>query len=143
MAYGDRLNFRDERTGRFRRPQPYEKNRYFKVDTLSRGLANFMFKTQNGMAEIANEFADELLQYAQDHAPWQDQTGDARAGLQTAAVLRNESLEVELYHTVEYGIWLEVRWGGKYAIIIPSVEAMGTKLLQKMDGLIGEITYYD
>ena len=138
----NRHNFHDRRTGRFRKAAAWEKNRFFRVDTLSRGLANFTFKTLDQIADDANEFAAEMLKYAKNNAPWTDQTGDARAGLDTAVTLDNDTLEVFLFHTAEYGQWLEVRWGGKYAIIIPTVETMGTKLLAKMNNTIGEITYY-
>lgn len=139
----ERHNFTDKRTGRFRKAAPYEKNRFFKIDTLSRGLANFTFKSADQMIEYANEFADELRQYAQDNAPWQDRTGDARVGLDTAVIMDNQTLEIQLYHTVEYGIWLEIRWGGQYAIIIPTIETMGPRLFDKMNNMFGEITYYD
>jgi hypothetical protein len=141
MAYNDR--FRDERTGRFRKPSPREKNEFFRVDTLSKGIANFAFKTANGMAEIATQFADDLVEYARANAPWADRTGWAREGLDATVFLRNESLEIELYHQAEYGIWLEVRWGGYYAIIIPTVETMGPQLLDRMNNILGEIVYYD
>lgn len=141
MPYSDRVNYRDKRSGKFRRPAKHEKNRFFRIDTLSQGIANFAFKTGNGMGEIANDFADQLVSYAVANAPWEDRSGDARAGLQAAVTLENESLEIDLYHTIDYGLWLEVRWGGKYAIIIPTVEAMGPKLLAKMDNLLGEIWY--
>lgn len=144
MPYNSRVRWRDERSGRFRRPLDYEKNEYWKVDTLFRGLANFSFKSAERMAQVAaNDFADALVEYARKNAPWQDRTGDARAGLQSAVTLYNNSLEVDLYHTVEYGLWLEVRWGGRYAIIIPTVETMGPRLLEMWRGMFGEIIYYD
>jgi len=143
MPYGKRIKFKDERTGRFRRPQPYERNRHFQVDTLSSGIANFQFRTANEMADIAGDFAEELLEYARANAPWSDRTGDARGGLDYEVSLRNESLEVSLFHTVDYGIWLEIRWGGKFAIIIPTVEQKGSELLARMDNMLSEIIYYD
>ena len=142
MGWSNRHNFHDRRTGRFRKASPWEKNNFFRVDTLSRGLASFTFKTLDRMADDAASFAGELLDYARQNAPWEDRSGDARAGLDTSVVVENESLEIYLFHTVEYGQWLEIRWGGKYAIIIPTVETMGTKLLAKMNNTIGEITYY-
>jgi hypothetical protein len=30
-----------------------------------------------------------------------------------------------LSHSVNYGIWLEIRWQGKYAIIIPTLQRYG------------------
>lgn len=141
MAYGE-VTFRDKR-GRFRSPKKYEKNKYFEVDTLTEGLANFQFKTMDRMSEIAVEFAGELLDYARQNAPWNDRTGDARGGLSSEVTAENESLEIQLYHTVTYGIWLEIRWGGKYAIIIPTVEQKGAELFDRMDNILGEIIYYD
>lgn len=143
MPYNERVKFRDNRTGRFRRAQPYERNRHFQVDTLSSGLANFQFKTANGMADIAQEFAGELVDYARKNAPWNDRTGDARDGLETEVRLENDSLEIDLYHTISYGIWLEIRWGGRYAIIIPTVEQKGSELLDRMNNMLSEIIYYD
>lgn len=142
MAYSD-IVFKDNRTGRFRKAAPYERNKYFKIDTLSKGIASFAFKTADGMGEVANDLADALVEYARTHAPWEDRTGEAREGLEAAVTLENHSLEVDLYHTVDYGIWLEVRWGGKYAIIIPTIEAIGPKLLAGFDHLLSEIVYYD
>ena len=142
MAWNNKHNFRDRRTGRFRKAASWEKNNFFKVDTLSRGLANFTFKTLDQMAGDASSFAEEMLDYARKNAPWTDRTGEARAGLDTAVAIDNDTLEVFLFHTAEYGQWLEVRWGGKYAIIIPTVETMGIRLLAKMNNTLGEIIYY-
>lgn len=133
--------WRDNRTGHWRSPARYERNPHFTIDTLSRGIANFTFKTMNEIGEIASDLADELVNYARDNAPWDDRTGDARAGLEAETSLENGEVNVDLYHTVEYGIWLEVRWGGRYAIIIPTIEALGPRLLEKMDRMIGEIWY--
>lgn len=136
------VKFRDDRSGQWRSARHYERNKHFKVDTLSKGLASFVFKTMDRWAEVANDFADELRQYAHDNAPWNDITGDARAGLETAALVYNGGLQVDLYHTVEYGIWLEVCLAGKYAIIIPSIETMGNRLFDKMEHTLSEIVYY-
>ena len=56
------------------------------------------------------------------NAPWHDNTGNARAGLMTK---HEKEPMVEhrliLYHTVNYGVWLEVRFSGRYAIIGPTM----------------------
>jgi len=134
--------WRDKRTGRFRKPLPHERNQFFETDTLSKGLANFSFKSGNEMADIAADFAQELVDYAQRNAPWSDRTGEARAGLTAEVELENETLDINLFHTVYYGLYLEVRWGGKYAIIIPTIEVMGPQLLDRLNNMFGEIVYY-
>lgn len=139
----DRVTFHDNRNGRFRKAGSFERNRFFKVDTLSKGMANFVPKTGTMMAEEAQDFAAELVEYAQQNAPWQDRTGEARAGLSSEVEIENEVLNISLFHTVSYGLWLEIRWGGKYAIIIPTVEQMGARLFDRFTNKLSEIQYYE
>lgn len=75
-------------------------------------------------------------------ARWNDQTSNARNGL--AARYAGSDGKVHglvLFHQVPYGIWLEVRFDGRYAIIMPTVQATGPKVmatLQKiLDGFPG------
>jgi hypothetical protein len=55
------------------------------------------------------------------NARWTDRTTNARNGL--SAIRNNESDggSLVLFHVVPYGIWLEVRWSGRYAIIGPTM----------------------
>lgn len=116
----------------------------FTTNTLERGLAQFDIKMIEGIEEVALDFAVELLDYAKANAPWNDRTGAARAGLDVAVDIgRNENLVISLFHTVDYGQWLEVRWGGKYAVIIPTIERKGTDLLVKMRGMMDRIIFYE
>lgn len=75
--------------------------------------------------------AREIEIYAQTHAPWSDRTGNARYGL--TAEVRNEGGEIviELYHTVDYGQWLELIQDGRFAIIMPTLEALGPEILKR------------
>lgn len=114
----------------------------FTTDTLSAGIANFVFKTREVMEEQAVKFAEELQEYAQKNAPWDNRTGDARAGLDTEVEATDRLLSVSLFHTVDYGIWLEIRWNGRYAIIIPSVEKKGSELLERWEGILDRTVYY-
>ena len=111
--------------------------------TLDEGIRQFEFKTRQGMIEFAEEFAKELQQYAQTQAPWNDRTGDARGGLEAAADSEGDIIGIQLYHTVDYGIWLEVRWSGQYAVILPSIERKGPDLLDKMKRMMDGIIYYE
>lgn len=84
--------------------------------------------------------ATKVQDYARKNAPWTDQTANARGGLFAEYSGSGTYHEIRLYHTVPYGIWLEVRWAGKYAIIAPTIKAERarimeglTKLLDKMD----------
>jgi hypothetical protein len=57
-------------------------------------------------------------------ARWTDRTGNARSGLTAIADnSRSQSwhYEIVLFHSVPYGIWLEVRFAERYAIIKPTI----------------------
>lgn len=122
----------------------FQSSKGYFTSTLERGLAQFEIKMIEGMQEIAEEFANELVDYAQSNAPWDDRTGAARAGLSSDVEIgRGQDLVVSLFHTVDYGVWLEVRWGGRYAIIMPTVENKGPELLARMKGMMDRIIFYD
>jgi hypothetical protein len=147
MPYGDRVDFKDNR-GRYRKARGFEKNQFFNTryftlkGTLLTGIAQFEFKTGDGVAEAMVKFAGKLQDYARDNAPWEDQSGDARRGLTASVVADDEEMTLTLQHTVEYGIWLEIRWGGRYAIIVPTIEQLGPEIYEEMRGMCGEIIYY-
>lgn len=76
---------------------------------------------------------------ARNNAPWQDQTGNARNGLFAEAYREKESMGIVLYHTMEYGIWLEVKNSGQYAIILPTVREMGPVVMNSIRGVMNRI----
>lgn len=118
-------------------------NGWFTSSTLYEGIGQFRIKNLRKMEQIAHDLARDMLDYAKTNAPWNDRTGDARSGLGTEVELGiRDELVVSLFHTVDYGIWLEVRWGGKYAIIDPTIDVMGPRLLLRMQHMMNGIVYY-
>lgn len=78
--------------------------------------------------------------YMRLRAPWNDDTGNARAGLHAATErLRLIRYAVILAHTVSYGIYLETRHGGRYRIIEPSLRHGGDELMRDVSRLFAEI----
>lgn len=64
------------------------------------------------------------------NAKWTDHTANARNGLKAIPERKGaSSFVITLTHSVPYGIWLEVRWSGKYGIIPESVRQGGTELM--------------
>jgi hypothetical protein len=85
-----------------------------------------------GLAVYTTGFAVRVQEYAQENAPWADRTGEARQGLKAIGEQRLTTYSIILFHTVDYGIWLEVRWDGRFAIIIPTIEVMGPELMSEL-----------
>ncbi|QGJ90058.1 hypothetical protein HWC80_gp017 [Mycobacterium phage Indlulamithi] len=86
---------------------------------------------------IAGQFLyakDEAVGFAKLNAPWTDRTGNARAGIHgdVKVINQGEAFELLLAHTVYYGIWLEVRFSGRYAILMPTINYIGALLLQRI-----------
>lgn len=72
--------------------------------------------------ESFKDSAPGLEATAQANAPWEDQTGEARAGLHTSVDNADGVVSLALEHGVDYGLWLEVIQNGKFAIILPTLE---------------------
>lgn len=75
--------------------------------------------------------AGEVLAYARDNAPWNDRTGAARAGLSVEVYEEAGEIVLELFHTVDYGEWLEVIQNGQFATIMPTLEVFATQIFNR------------
>lgn len=73
---------------------------------------------------------DQMVEYAQPNAPWTDRTGDARRELHGDVINDGQFYGITLRHgeSIDYGKWLEIRWGGRYAIIMPTQLLFAPKL---------------
>jgi hypothetical protein len=93
---------------------------------------------------IAGQFlyhANEATTFAKINAPWTDRTGNARAGLHSDVQVINggDAFELTVAHSVPYGIWLEIRFSGRYAIIMPTVNYIGQLMLGRIASSINKM----
>lgn len=71
-----------------------------------------------------------------DNAPWQDQSGDARALLSAKATpVRPGISEILLSHGVTYGLFLEIAHQGRYAILPQTMDNFSRVLERDMQRL--------
>lgn len=94
---------------------------------LSGNLKGLNRRNQAAMVATAKLFAPRIQAHMRNNASWTDQTGNARNGLFTSVQVSKNQTAIVLYHSVPYGVWLEVRWDGKYAIINPSIQYWAPK----------------
>lgn len=107
--------------------------------SLVRGVKEFSPKLDRVIAGAVDYTGTEAVGQARANARWQDRTGNARNGL---GVEYNHQPMVRhgfaLYHSVPYGIWLEVRWSGKYAIIKETTQRAFKSLMGRVrSGMVG------
>lgn len=82
--------------------------------------------------EVMEKNADRVVSSAQRNAPWTDRTGNARAGLESRVWNDGGIITLSLFHTVEYGLWLEVIQNGRFSIIMKTLEEEAPSLLREV-----------
>lgn len=100
---------------------------------------------------IERQYADELLRrirrlmaeaapQAEAHmkttAPWRDRTGQARKLLMAQTVDDGDHITLYLIHGAAHGIWLELRYGGKYAVIVPTTHEFAARIRTRLQGIM-------
>jgi len=71
-------------------------------------------------------------------APWTDRTGDARRKLKATVETTGRATTLTLAHGVEYGKWLELAHGGRWAIVGPTTMAAGPRVMSQLRGLMAK-----
>jgi hypothetical protein len=91
-------------------------------DSLSPSLKKLFPAIDAGVDLAFDYMAPRAASYARQNAPWTDRTGNARNGLR-AVHEKTPMVEHRLivFHSMPYGLWLEIRWSGRYAIIAPTL----------------------
>jgi hypothetical protein len=108
-------------------------------DGLSKNLKQGPAKVKRAAMITAQRMAPEVEAYMKNNAPWTDRTGNARNGLAAHAYQDGDEIGILLYHQVSYGIWLEIANAGKYAIINPTIDTMGPRVMQQYHNLLERI----
>jgi hypothetical protein len=75
----------------------------------------------------------EATAHMKNYAPWTDRTGNARSGLHAQEHFGPNVAELVLAHSVSYGIWLETRWNGRYAVLWPTSLYIGSLILSRLE----------
>jgi hypothetical protein len=84
----------------------------------------------------AQSMSPEVENFMKTNAPWQDQTGNARNGLTARPYREGDEVGIVLSHSVFYGIFLESRFSGRYAIIQPTIDEMGPRVMRRYERLL-------
>ena len=93
-------------------------------------------KIKRAMVASAGLSATQAESFMRSEAPWTDRTGLARAGLRAQVMVSTNKVALVMYHSVPYGVFLEVRWGGKYGIIPATMAAVGPFWVQALSRIM-------
>jgi len=108
----------------------------FDLGDLESGLSTFDRRFEPMIDAVISRQAIVAQGWMKDNARWNDRTGNARAGLRAIPGRDDSSWVIDLVHSMAYGIWLEVRFSGRYAIIAPALQTQGAALMRNIEGLL-------
>jgi hypothetical protein len=100
----------------------------FLRNSMASGIALAAVAVPKHLEAEVLDVAVEALDYAKANAPWGDRTGDAREGLDSDVYWEGHTIVWDMFHTVDYGLYLETRWNAKYAIIMPTLEMFSNQI---------------
>jgi hypothetical protein len=107
---------------------------------LAKAVEQYGEKVLVAVAAVAQYVATEMQNDAKQNAPWTDRTGNARAGLFGTAEADFARKVVVLYlshgATLNYGVFLELAHGGKYAIIMRTMQSHYNELMQMLHDVL-------
>jgi len=110
------------------------------VGPLQKNLKNLPSDFNRALDIYMRGQAPKVQDYMRHNAPWTDQTGNARNGLFARYnKLSDTHYQIVVFHTMPYGIWLEVRFAGQYRIIVPTINGEGKRIMQGLTGLFGKM----
>lgn len=112
-----------------------------KDEGLGRGLNSGADKVNREIMARMQYFAPRIEGDMKTSAPWTDRTANARNGLAARAFHDDPEMGIILYHQVPYGIYLETRFSGRYAIVNPSIDKWGPIVLQGLNGTMEKIQF--
>lgn len=105
----------------------------FDFSGLSKAMREYLPAIDAGVDLAMDSMVPVAETYMRENAPWTDRTGNARNGLR--AVHEAEPMvhhDLVVFHTMPYGLWLEVRFSGRYAILFPTLKAIAPDLMERI-----------
>lgn len=114
----------------------------FQDSDLKKKMDKMSTKLGVAILMYASTQAQVLEAYMKSNRPWRDRTFAAKNRLNTKVSRPNsDTIRITLAHGVEYGIWLELAHEKKYAIILPTLNLQGPKVIEGMNNLLNQIKF--
>ena len=95
-------------------------------DELATAVDRYGDQVLTAVTAVAQYIATQMQNAAKQNAPWTDRTGNARSGIFGTAErdVAQRIVTIYLSHgaTLDYGQYLELSNGGRYAVIMRTIE---------------------
>lgn len=108
---------------------------------LAAAVERYGDRVLRAVAAVAQYVATEMQNDAKRNASWTDRTGNARTGLfgTSEADFAAHVVTIYLSHSavLDYGVFLELANGGRYAVIMRTMEAKYPELMSMLRETLG------
>ena len=112
----------------------------YNQSSLKKNLDNMSVKLGAVVLMYAATKASEIESKMKQNRPWTDRTGMAKALLSAKVSQPNDkTVRITLAHGVDYGIWLELANEKNYAIIAPTVDEEGPRIITDLNDLMSKL----
>jgi hypothetical protein len=102
------------------------------VKTLEAWKVAMRARLQRAMEDVARRIED----WAKANHPWTNRTGAAEAGLHATVTFLGDTCGITLAHGVFYGVYLELKWGGKWGVITTALTSHYGDVMAAMQAAI-------
>lgn len=103
---------------------------------LAQKVRDYLTRLMKAVVGLATYFAAQIESAARKNASWTDRTGHARQGLTARAFKAGTAVTIALFHSAIYGIWLEVKNSGRFAIILPTLRQFHPQVMAGLQALV-------
>lgn len=97
-----------------------------------RGLTREAARRKSAILEAGRALAARMEASAREDAVWRDRTGRARASIRGRAETDGPCVRMTLIGGAPYSAALEVGYGGRYAVLGPTVRRFAPELLRTL-----------
>ena len=112
----------------------------FNSTTLTRKISALPDRIDGQVHAVVARQADSAAGWMKTNARWTDRTGNARGGLSSkVGWIPKKEHSITVFHRVSYGIFLEVRWAGRFAIILPTLQKYGPDTMRMLENLFSRL----
>lgn len=89
------------------------------VNQVRRNLAEIDNRMKAAIKVAGDTVGQGMKVHAQANAAWTDRTGDARQEIDYNVDMKEKSIDIAVFHKMEYGLWLEKResFAGRFSIL--------------------------
>ena len=91
----------------------------------------------DGVRAIANSYVPKIEKWMTDNAAWEDRTGLARDELYAGVEEAIGQVVLNIGHGVHYGLFLEVNYAGRFAILNPALDHFAPQIMADIRRMLG------